>query len=360
MVLQLTSVLTQARQIQSWQNAMKHAIRNSKELCEALSLSFETVQTSVGGESQFPVFVPLEFLSRMRPGDVNDPLLLQVLPRAEESLVDPAFEDDPVGDRQVEKAPGLLHKYHGRVLLIVSGACAVHCRYCFRRHYPYATAPKSTERWLPALEYILSDSSIHEVILSGGDPLTVVDEHLAELVERLDAIPHLRRLRIHTRLPVVIPQRVDQHLCHWLTKTRLSKWIVLHINHPQEIDEHLVNSISRLQGTGATVLNQAVLLRGINDSVQPLESLCERLVDCGVLPYYLHQLDRVSGATHFEADRAKGLEIVNELARRLPGYAVPKYVVEIAGEPNKSLISTTANDSPNDTTCSISMRIPAL
>ena len=343
-----TAVLTQVPETQSWQNAMKRAIRNSKELCEALSLRLEAVQTSIEGESQFPVFVPLEFLHRMRTGDAFDPLLLQVLPRSEESVVDPDFDNDPVGDGQVERAPGLLHKYHGRVLLLVSGACGVHCRYCFRRHYPYATAPKSIERWLPALEYIRSDSSIHEVILSGGDPLTLVDEHLAALVELLDAIPHLTRLRIHTRLPVVIPQRVDQNLCRWLDRTRLSKWVVLHINHPQEIDADLGNAISRLQRTGATVLNQAVLLRGINDSVEVLESLCERLVDCGVLPYYLHQLDRVAGATHFETDRAKGLVIVDELARRLPGYAVPKYVVEMAGELSKSTIFASLADSPKD------------
>ncbi len=323
---------------QSWQNAMKCAIRNSRELCVALDLNPEFVQPSVDGESQFPVFVPLEFLGRMRQGDANDPLLLQVLPRAEESIVDSAFDSDPVGDLHAEKAPGLLHKYVGRVLLILSGVCGVHCRYCFRRHYPYSTAPKSIERWLPALAYIQNDPSIHEVILSGGDPLTVVDEHLSELVERLDAIPHLTRLRIHTRLPVVIPQRVDEHLCGWLARTRLSKWVVLHINHSQEIDVHVMDAISRLRRTGATVLNQAVLLRGVNDTVEQLESLCNRLVDCGVLPYYLHQLDRVSGATHFEVDRERGLAMIVELANRLPGYAVPKYVVETAGQTSKTPI----------------------
>ncbi len=317
---------------------MKCAIRNSRELCEALDLTPELVHPSIDGEAQFPVFVPLEFLRRMRQGDANDPLLLQVLPRAEESMVDSAFDSDPVGDSHAEKAPGLLHKYVGRVLLILSGVCGVHCRYCFRRHYPYSTAPKSIERWLPALAYIQNDPSIHEVILSGGDPLTIVDEHLSELVERLDAIPHLTRLRIHTRLPVVIPQRVDEHLCGWLARTRLSKWVVLHINHSQEIDVHVVDAISRLRRTGATVLNQAVLLRGVNDTVEQLECLCERLVDCGVQPYYLHQLDRVSGATHFEVKRERGLAMIVELANRLPGYAVPKYVVEIAGQASKTPI----------------------
>ena len=318
---------------------MKRAIRNSTDLCSALNLDINEVKLSVDGESQFPVFVPLEFLRRMNRNDANDPLLLQVLPRTEESVVDPNFEFDPVGDSKVENAPGLLHKYVGRVLLILSGVCGVHCRYCFRRHYPYSLAPKSIERRLPALEYIQNDQSIHEVILSGGDPLTVVDEHLAQLVDRLDAIPHVRRLRIHTRLPVVIPQRVDQSLCDWLEATRLSKWIVLHINHAQELDASLVQAISRLQKTGALVLNQAVLLRGINDSVSQLESLCESLVDLGVMPYYLHQLDRVSGATHFEVERSRGLAIMAELAKRLPGYAIPKYVAEIAGEASKTAVA---------------------
>jgi L-lysine 2,3-aminomutase len=318
---------------------MKRAIRNSKDLLAALGLAPDSFRTSADGEAQFPVFVPLEFLCRMQLREPNDPLLLQVLPRAQESEIDPGFSSDPVGDSAVEKAPGLLHKYVGRVLLIVSGACGVHCRYCFRRHYPYASAPKSIERWLPALETIQNDPSIHEVILSGGDPLTVVDEHLSELAQRLSDIAHVKRLRIHTRLPVVIPQRVDEKLCDWLSESRLSKWIVLHINHAQEIDVHVINAIKKLQQCGATVLNQTVLLRGINDSEEQLLALCERLVDCGVLPYYLHQLDRVSGAEHFEADRTKGLAIVEQLTKSLPGYAVPKYVEEIAGKPSKSTIS---------------------
>ena len=335
----LTSLLEQEPITQTWQNAMKRAIRNSKDLLAALELDPETFQTSADGEAQFPVFAPLEFLSRMQAGDPNDPLLLQVLPRVQESEIDPDFISDPVGDAAVERAPGLLHKYAGRVLLIVSGVCGVHCRYCFRRHYPYGSAPKSIERWLPALATIQNDPSIHEVILSGGDPLTVVDEHLSDLVDRLSTIAHIKRLRIHTRLPVVIPQRVDEKLCGWLSESRLSKWIVLHINHSQEIDSHVVHAIRKLQQTGATVLNQAVLLRGINDSAEQLGALCERLVDCGVLPYYLHQLDRVSGAKHFEADREKGLAILKQLAKNLPGYAVPKYVQEIAGQPSKSPIT---------------------
>jgi L-lysine 2,3-aminomutase len=317
---------------------MKNAIRSSSEMYSELGIAPSSIQSSDQGESEFPVFVPLEFLRRMRKGDTNDPLLLQVTPLAAESIVDAGYVLDPVGDTKVERAPGLLHKYSGRVLMIVTGACGVHCRYCFRRHYTYSTAPKSIAQWQSAIEYIESDPTIHEVILSGGDPLTVVDDTLSQLVARLDRISHLKRLRIHTRMPVVIPQRVDASLCAWLEESRLAKWIVLHINHAQEIDSHVVHSVRRLQSTGSVVLNQAVLLRGVNDSVEVLAALCERLVDINVLPYYLHQLDRVAGATHFAVDRDLGRALVGELAKRLPGFAVPKFVEEIAGEASKSMV----------------------
>lgn len=323
----------------TWQQAMKAAIRDSGELKRRLGITDADgvpSENSNQGERQFPVFVPLEFLSRMRPGDADDPLLLQVLPRAQESESTIGFSRDPVGDSAVEVAPGLLHKYEGRVLFILSGACAIHCRYCFRRHYPYGTAPKSIEQWLPALEYIRRDPSIHEVILSGGDPLTVADQQLSALVRMLDEIPHLSRLRIHTRLPVVIPQRVDDQMCTWLSESRLSKWLVLHMNHANELDDALKQAIRRVQKTGTVVLNQSVLLNGINDSVDTLQELCNALIDCGVLPYYLHQLDRVVGASHFEVEPDKGIALIAELASRLPGYGVPKYVSEIAGEPCKT------------------------
>jgi L-lysine 2,3-aminomutase len=328
-----------------WQQAMKLAIRDSEDLCKRLRLAPSTLQLSSEGEKQFPVFVPLEFLRRMRPEDANDPLLLQVLPRAQESQTSNAFVDDPVGDSMVQIAPGLLHKYHGRVLMILSGACAIHCRYCFRRHYPYSTAPKSLEQWQQAIDLIAGNPSIVEVILSGGDPLTITDDRLGKLVEKLDAIPHLKRLRIHTRLPVVIPQRVDESMCRWLAKSRLSKWVVLHINHRQEVDEAVALSVLRLKQAGAMVLNQAVLMQGINDTVEALTELSNELIQIGVLPYYLNQLDRVSGAMHFEVDQSVGLELLRQLAARLPGYAVPKYVLDIPGRPNKTSLSS-MNSSP--------------
>jgi len=323
---------------------MKRAVRDAGELYRRLQLDpnapalSEYLELSQQGEKEFPVFVPLEFLDRMKAGDPRDPLLLQVLPRKEESIIDPSFVRDPVGDSNVEEAPGLLHKYHGRVLLILSGACAIHCRYCFRRHYPYATAPKNLDHWRAALEYIRGDTTIQEVILSGGDPLMVADEQLSRLIDQLETIPHLTRLRIHSRLPVVIPQRINSDLCDWLSRTRFSTWMVLHINHSQELDVPLMEAIGMLQRTGTMVLNQAVLLRDVNDNVAELKRLCERLVNCGVIPYYLHQLDRVTGATHFEVEKARGIELMKELATQLPGYAVPRYVSEIAGEPNKTIL----------------------
>jgi EF-P beta-lysylation protein EpmB len=255
-----------------------------------------------------------------------------------EEIATPGFVSDPVGDSQVEVAPGLLHKYQGRVLLITTGACAIHCRYCFRRHYPYSSAPKSLDQWEPALDAIAADASIQEVILSGGDPLSVVDSVLSQLVERLDRISHLKRLRIHTRFPVVIPKRVTSNFLEILTDSRLSKWIVLHINHANEIDNEVIDAVERLRSSGAVLLNQSVLLRGVNDNVESLVELSERLLEVSVLPYYLHQLDPVQSAAHFKVPIDQGKRFVAEMAKQLPGFAVPKYVYEQAGEPNKTLI----------------------
>jgi EF-P beta-lysylation protein EpmB len=272
----------------------------------------------------------------MRIGDADDPLLRQILPRGEERLQHlPGFAADPVADAAAEIAPGLLHKYAGRALLVTTGACAVHCRYCFRRHYPYDEAPRSLAEWQPALDALAADPSIDEIILSGGDPLTIVDETLAELAERLAAIPHLRRLRIHTRLPIVLPQRVDAALLAWLTGTRLTPWVVLHANHAAELDDEVAHALGRLSRAGVPLLNQAVLLRGVNDSLEALEALCRQLIELRVTPYYLHQLDRVAGAAHFETDEPEGLRWIEQLRSRLPGYAVPTWVREVPGAASK-------------------------
>jgi EF-P beta-lysylation protein EpmB len=236
-----------------------------------------------------------------------------------------------VGDLSASRAPGLLQKYAGRALMVTTGACAVHCRYCFRRHFPYSEAPRGLAQWSPALAEIAGDPELHEVILSGGDPLMLVDQQLAGLIVRLAAIGHLRRLRIHTRLPLMIPQRVTAEFLSLLRTTRLTPIVVLHANHPDELVGRTVDAIAALADAGVPLLNQAVLLRRVNDDVDVLQALCERLVDLRVMPYYLHQLDRVAGAAHFEVPVERGVQLIKQLRRRLPGYAVPRYVYEQPG-----------------------------
>jgi L-lysine 2,3-aminomutase len=322
----------------AWQEAMKDAVRDPGELCRLLDLPEEIVVAAREAARQFPLFVPRGFLARMQPGDVDDPLLRQVLPLAEELAEVPGFVADPVGDAAAVRQPGLLHKYEGRVLLVTSGVCAVHCRYCFRRHFPYAEAPRSVDEWRPALREIADDETIHEVILSGGDPLSIVDATLGELVDELSAIRHVRRLRIHTRLPIVIPERVTNELVDILRSTRLASIVVVHANHVNELDAQVAAALTRMSNAGIVLLNQAVLLRGVNDSVEAQAALCERLVNLRVMPYYLHQLDRVAGAAHFEVPIEAGRQIVEELRARLPGYAVPTYVQETPGALNKTTL----------------------
>jgi EF-P beta-lysylation protein EpmB len=318
---------------------VKLAIRDPVELCRRLELPVEFEQAAIAGARGFPVFVPPAYLARIERGNPHDPLLRQVLPLAEETETVSGFDADPLDEQHATRAPGLLHKYAGRALLVTTGACAVHCRYCFRRHFPYSAGPRSLAAWQPALDEIAADASLHEVLLSGGDPLMLVDELLAELTTALASISHLRRLRVHTRLPIMIPERVDDKLLAWLTGSRLTPIVVIHANHPAEIDAAVADALARLVDAGIPLLNQAVLLRGVNDDVETLARLCERLVDLRVMPYYLHQLDRVAGAAHFEVPEADGLQLVERLRSRLPGYAVPRYVRETAGEAYKSVLA---------------------
>lgn len=323
----------------SWRGEVREAVREAGELCRRLRLPADMAKQAVSAAAQFPVFVPPSYLARIRPGVANDPLLRQVLPLAEESAQTEGFVADPVGDGAAALQPGVLQKYAGRALLITTGACAVHCRYCFRRHFPYDEAPHGAAEWEAALATISADSSIREVILSGGDPLMLVDEQLADLVERIAAISHVDRLRVHTRLPVMIPSRVTDALLAWLTESRLTPVMVIHANHTQELDQQVASSLQRLRQSGVMLLNQAVLLRGVNDSTNAQADLCQRLIELGVVPYYLHQLDRVAGAAHFEVPIEEGQRIVKELRTRLPGYAVPRYVQEIPGELNKVVLA---------------------
>ena len=316
-----------------WQQELARGFRRPADLLRALDIPADYPGLSFEDRA-FPLRVPRCFVARMERGNPADPLLQQVLPRKIEYRAAPGFGADPVGDKQAMPLPGLLHKYHGRVLLVATGACAIHCRYCFRRHFPYGDARPGD--WRGALDYIANDGSIREVILSGGDPLTLSDGRLADLTSGLDAIPHVKRLRIHTRLPVVLPARIDGDFMTWLTRLRLDKVMVIHANHPNELDDEATAALARLKAAGITLLNQAVLLQGINDDAAVLADLSERLFAAGVLPYYLHQLDKVQGAAHFEVDDERAMSIHRQLLIRLPGYLAPRLVREQAGEAYKS------------------------
>lgn len=319
----------------AWQHDLATAIRDPDILIDALGLPDELRPGARQAAALFPLLAPRSFLARMRPGDPLDPLLLQVLPLQSEGESVAGFDTDALDEQNAHAAPGLLQKYAGRALLISTGACAVHCRYCFRRSFPYGDEPRRMSDWEPAFERLRQDASIREIIFSGGDPLMLTDARLGDMIRRLDAIPHLDRLRLHTRLPIVLPSRVTPSLLELLGSTRMTPVVVVHANHPAEVVDDCAAALRKLVRSGLTVLNQAVLLRGINDSVEALSGLSERLINLGVIPYYLHQLDRVRGTAHFEVPEARGVELVARLRQRLPGYAVPQYVREIPGQPHK-------------------------
>ncbi|CAB1277060.1 EF-P beta-lysylation protein EpmB [Candidatus Nitrosacidococcus tergens] len=320
---------------QSWQITLANAIHDPKELLALMELDSYPQEISKSIERGFSLRVPHSYVARMKKGDPNDPLFLQVFPLAIEDKTDPSFSLDPVGDLTATTVPGVLQKYIGRVLLITTGACAIHCRYCFRRHFPYTEHHAVKNYWREALQYIAQDSSIKEVILSGGDPLVLSDNRLANLVQKLEDIPHVKRIRIHTRLPIVLPERINESLLYWLANTSLQRVIVIHTNHANEIDQNVVSVLRKLSDIGCYLFNQTVLLRRINDEVDTLVNLSERLFEVGVIPYYLHMLDKVQGAAHFEVDLIKAQSLYKKLRAQLPGYLVPLLVQEQAGAPNK-------------------------
>lgn len=318
-----------------WQQAWREAVRDPRELLNLLGLEHAAAGVSDAAAALFPLRVPRGFVARMRHGDPHDPLLRQVLPLDEETRPVPGFDADAVGDGAARAGRGLIRKYRGRALLVATGSCAVNCRYCFRRHFPYAEETAAAAGWREAVAAIAGDPGIDEVILSGGDPLSLSTPKLAELTDALAAAPHLRRLRIHTRLPIVLPERVDAEFTHWLGGLPWPAIVVVHANHGNEFDAHVDAAMARLRGAGATVLNQAVLLRGVNDDEDALARLCERGFQAGVLPYYLHQLDRVAGAAHFEVPDERARALHEALRRRLSGYLVPRLVREVAGDASK-------------------------
>lgn len=323
-----------------WQRELADGYRRPADLLAALGLDPALPGIDLAADNPFPQRVPRSYVRRMRPGDPDDPLLRQVLPLRAERAPQPAgFREDPVGDRAAARTPGLLSKYRGRALLITTGACAIHCRYCFRRHFPYAEAARAEEAWPAALAALAEDEELTEVILSGGDPLSLPDARLAALVEQLERLPRLRRLRVHTRLPVVLPSRVDAPLLRLLEETRLQVVFVIHANHPAEMDGAVARAMGRLAAAGATLLNQSVLLRGVNDDAGTLAGLSEALFEAGVAPYYLHLLDPVAGAAHFDVPEAEARVLHQALQARLPGYLVPRLAREEAGAAAKTLIA---------------------
>ncbi|TWU05650.1 EF-P beta-lysylation protein EpmB [Stieleria varia] len=330
----------------SWQTAMKRAIRTAGELQRYVGLREDDLPS---GCEAFPTFVPLELARRIRPGDPDDPILRQVLPVSQEMAPAAGFVSDPVGDLPALAAQGILHKYDGRALIITTGACAVHCRYCFRREFPYSDAGSRALSWQPSLQYLTEHEDITEVLLSGGDPLTLQDDALFGLIGEIESIHHVQRLRIHTRLPIAIPQRITPPLVERLRDSRLTVWTVIHSNHPAELDEAVFAATDRLIDGGIPVLNQSVLLAGVNDDAETLESLSRRLIDHRIQPYYLHQLDQVRGASHFWVPPDMGIRLIEHLRSVLPGYAVPTFVAEHKGQPSKTPLTRQSLDSIRET-----------
>ena len=319
-----------------WHAQLRNAVSSGRELLSLLGLNAENSGHSELAAADFPVKVPRSFIARMEAGNPNDPLLKQVLGHRDELIPTPGFTDDPVGETGENIThPGVIQKYHGRALLILSGGCAVNCRYCFRRHFPYSENRNSRTEWEQALAHIAADPSISEVILSGGDPLLVSDRHLAALIEQLGQIPHLKRLRVHSRMPIVLPARVTDDLVKTLAAGPLQAVMVVHSNHANELNQEVATALHRLNDANIPVLNQAVLLAGVNDNSDALAALSEALFAIGVLPYYLHLLDKVRGAAHFDVPVRHGLDLIQSLEKRLPGYLVPTLVREEAGEPAK-------------------------
>jgi EF-P beta-lysylation protein EpmB len=319
-----------------WRREYREAIDDPRELLRRLALDDLAGVLLAADGGGFPLRVPLAYLARMRRGDPHDPLLRQVLPLDAELRAMPGFTFDAVGDGAARTAPGLLRKYHGRALVIATGSCAIHCRYCFRRHFAYADNAAAASNWRAVLDALASDPSLEELILSGGDPLSLATSKLRELGTALRTVPQVKRLRVHTRLPIVLPARVDAELLDWVRGSTLPIVFMLHANHANEIDAAVCDAIAALNGAGARVLNQSVLLAGVNDSVDALAALSERLFEAGALPVYLHLLDRVVGTAHFEVAEARAVALHRELRARLPGYLVPELLREVVGAVSKT------------------------
>lgn len=317
-----------------WRSLQRQNFTKVEALADYLELS-EDQKKILLTASAFPLNLPRRLAQKMAKSDLNDPLLKQFLPLGEELDLKNGFTDSPVKDMRFQQSPRLLHKYRGRALLLVTGACAMHCRYCFRQNFPYAKGGDLHEE----MELIAQDPTLSEIILSGGDPLALSDRALQAILQQLGAIAHLKRVRIHTRFPIGIPERITHQLLQILQNSRLQIWFVIHVNHPRELDRDVCTALKKVRLLGIPILNQAVLLKGVNDNVEVLCQLSAELADEGIAFYYLHQLDQVSGAHRFEVSESKGLDLIEQLRNRSSGYSVPTYVREIAGRSAKTPIS---------------------
>lgn len=317
-----------------WQQALKACITDPRALFQQCELESELLG-KILLNSNFPLRVPLSYVQKIEKGNINDPLLKQVLPLSLELNDVPAFGQDPLQEQTNIPTPGLIHKYHGRVLVTLSGACAINCRYCFRRHFPYQDNNPGQLGWKKIFDYLSAKSDIFEVILSGGDPMTVKDGPLQHFYENLSKIPHIQYVRIHSRLLSVIPSRVTPALMQLLAIKRFKHTVVLHINHPREVDAALISAVERLRSVGVIVFNQSVLLKGVNDSLETLISLQKTLYNAGIVPYYLHLLDKVAGSAHFDIDIKQAKTLMIDLMSKLPGYLVPRWVQDIPGSTTK-------------------------
>lgn len=323
----------------AWQETLQNAVKDPAELIAILGLPESLLPAATAAAQQFPLRVPRGFVSRMRHGDVNDPLLAQVLPLGAELLATAGYSTDPVGDALAKADSGVIHKYHQRALLISTGACAVHCRYCFRRHFPYAEEMAAKQRWQNSLNWLEQNPDINEVILSGGDPLSLTDAKLLPLMQGLAAQPQIHTLRIHSRQPVVLPERITDSLINTLQQANKQVVLVIHANHANELDHTVATALNKCSISGIHLLNQSVLLKGVNDNVDDLVELSRKLFSMQVLPYYLHLLDAVQGAAHFDVAQASARRLHTAMCAKLPGYLVPRLVKETAGEPNKTLVA---------------------
>lgn len=323
----------------AWQGHLRDSVKSTQELAELLDLS--TQRLTWISKSDFPLFVPKTFIRRMEIGNPQDPLLRQIVPIEDESRVVDGFSVEPLNETKFSPSTGLIQKYYGRVLVITSSVCPVHCRYCFRRHFPYKDFQgDSLSR---ALDYVAADQSIQEVILSGGDPLSVRDSVLENFIQRLAQFEHVRILRFHTRFPIMIPQRITARLLECFAATSLNIVVVVHANHANEIDQDVETASVALLRSRVQILNQSVLLKGVNDSREALIDLSYRLTDAKISPYYLHLLDRVQGAAHFEVSEARAKALVGEMQQRLPGYLVPRLVREEPGQLSKNFVQTSGS-----------------